>query len=200
MAYPLFDTAYGQRALALKTARHLAPHVNQIIDRWGKAYRKLDRTIDKSAYHVMEKMYFACFKMSLEESDTGFSCNRITMAAKRLCQLQVPFDHLIMSLHLLQDSYLPYLKVIYPRKEKLVQAMVTMDFMRLSCFSAIASSYFREQYTTTDQSPQQRKLSAKLFRSYKLTLRESEVLKRMRKLGKNNMADLMKFVIRNLAD
>ncbi|MBI3812037.1 MAG: helix-turn-helix transcriptional regulator [Nitrospirae bacterium] len=139
--------------------------------------------------------------------------------------MQVTFDHLMLSFHLFEDSCLPYIKEVYTDKERLLEAIVALDYMCHACFSAIASSYFQEKYGKKIQSKPQEKTSRSLSQSYKLTPRELEILKRivdgyknrevadilkisvktvehhranlMQKLKTHNMADLIRFAIRN---
>lgn len=203
-----------QQDILKETAQCLAPHVNQILHHWSKAYREMDRTIDKPTLYEMERMYRACFKMLLGELNRELLYDRIATAAKRLSQMQVTFDHLILSFHLFEDSCLPYIKKVHPDKEKLLEAIIALDYMCHACFSAIASSYFQEKYE-----------SRPLSQSYKLTPRELEILKRivdgyknreiaeilrisvktvehhraslMQKLKAHNTVDLIKFAIRH---
>ncbi|MBI3995451.1 MAG: response regulator transcription factor [Nitrospirae bacterium] len=173
----------------------------------------------------MELICRAYFKMLLEEEDRESFNHRIATAAGRLCRMQVPFDHLALAFHVMEDCCLPFIKQVYPEKEKLVEAMVAMDYMCHACFSVIAESYFHEKYAHASSSPQREKHSIHLAESRKLTHRETQVLKRivegyknreiadllkisvktvehhraslMRKLGVNNAVNLTKLAIRN---
>ena len=225
MVHQLLILTEDQQDILRETARRLAPHVNQVIHHWSKTYREMDRTIDTSALYEMEQMYRAYFKMLLGELNKELLYDRIAAAAKRLSQMQVTFDHLILSFHLFEDSCLPYIKEVYTDKERLLEAIVALDYMCHACFSAIASSYFKEKYEKKTQFKPQEKMSKSLTQTYKLTPRELEILKRivdgyknrevaeilkisvktvehhranlMQKLGAHNAVDLVKFAIRN---
>ena len=207
------------------TARYLAPQIREIVHHWEKAYREMDPTIDPSALDEMKKMYRAFFMMLLEGMDIRPFEDRIRAVAKRLCQMEVSFDAVVLSLHLIEDTCLPYIKEVYSDKERLVEAMVAMDYMCHACFSTIASSYFHEKYARAARSPQQEKGSAEFSQRYGLTPRELEILKwitdgyknhetadhlkislktvehhranLMRKLGVHNVVDLTKLAMRN---
>lgn len=196
------------------------PYFDRILQDWVQAYQEIDRTINRSALDEMKQMVLAYFKMLAVERDVEPFYDRITAAAQRLSQMQVPFENLMIAFHLMEDSSLPYLKKVYPKKERLVEAMVAMDYVCHSCFSDIASSYFHEKYTKKAGAPQE-----ELSQRHKLTSRELEVLKRivdgyknreiadllrisiktvehhraslMRKLGMHHVVDLIKFAIRN---
>ncbi len=225
MVHQLLIPTEEQQDILRETAQRLAPHINQVIHHWSKTYRELDRTIDTSALNEMEQMYRAYFKMLIGELNKELLYDRLAATAKRLSQMQVTFDHLILSFHLFEDSCLPYMKRSYPDQQQLVEAMVAMDYMCHACFSAIASSYFQEKYEKKTQFKPQEKMSRSLTQTYKLTPRELEILKRivegyknreiaemlrirvktvehhranlMQKLGAPNVVDLVKFAIRN---
>lgn len=209
----------------METAERLSPYVDQILDDWTKAYHQHDRATPKPALQEMEQLYRDYFKMLLRTMDMESFHDRIAIAAKRLCQMQVSFDHLILSFHLMEDCSFPFIKKIFHEKEPLAEAMIAMDYMCHACFSVIAESYFHEKYAHASSSPQREKHSIHLAESRKLTHRETQVLKRivegyknreiadllkisvktvehhraslMRKLGVNNAVNLTKLAIRN---
>ena len=223
---PPFLKLTDKRTKALQgAARHLTPLLKEIAHRWKKAYREMDPTIDPSALDEIEQLHWAFFMMLLEKRDIRLFEDRIRAVAKRLYQMEVSFDAVALSFHLIKDTCLPYIQKIYSDKEQLVEVMVAMDYICHVCFSTIASSYFHEKCQGAARSPQQEKVSTKLSQRYGLTPRELEILKRitdgyknhetadhlqislktvehhranlMRKLGVRNVVDLTKLAIRS---
>ncbi|HEY5593750.1 MAG TPA: response regulator transcription factor [Nitrospiria bacterium] len=225
MVYQLITPTDEQQDILQETAHCLAPHINQILHHWSKAYREIDRTIDKSTLYEMEQIYRTYFKMLPGESNREVLHDRIAMAAKRFSQRQVTFDHLTLSFHLFEDSCLPYIRKIHPDKERLLKAIIALDYMCHACLSTIASSYFQEKYDKKTRSKHREKMSKSLAQAYQLTPREIEILKRivdgyknreiaemfrisvktvehhraslMQKLKAHSMVDLIKFAIRH---
>lgn len=225
MRYSLFEPSGRQREIVLETARRLAPYTDRIMHRWAEAYREADPTHNRAIINEMGLSFKPYFKSLQEGTDAASFYDQIGESARRLCKKNVSFDQLILSLHLMEDSCLPYIKDIYPEKERLVEAMVILDYMCHACFSVMAGAYFHEKYTTTIRPSRGKTAARQLLKTYQLTKRESEVLKRiadgyknreiaeilkirvktvehhraslMRKLMAKNVVDLVKFAIRN---
>ena len=136
-----------QKEVLLDIASRLEPHLPEIKKRFATAYRKLDPQSNETVIAEIKKMGDAYFCTFIRNKDLEACYDRMTVSSERLYRMKVPFENLILSFHLLEESCHPYLERAYPHKEELVQAIVTMDFMCHVCFGVIAQPYLRNQYT-----------------------------------------------------
>jgi DNA-binding CsgD family transcriptional regulator len=140
-----------QREFLLDLASRLEPYLPEIKKQFIKGYRKLDPQSNELVEAELKKLGDSYFSTFISDKKLEACYDRMAVSAERLHRMKVPFESLILSFHLLEESCHPYLEKAYPDKEELVRAIVTMDFMCHICFAAIAYPYLR--YKSTEGIP-----------------------------------------------
>jgi DNA-binding CsgD family transcriptional regulator len=182
-----------------ETAILLQPHIDPIFREWSVAFRRVDPTVKPAQLQMLERVYRTYFKALREEIDRNDFFEEVTKTVHKLSRAGITFGQLMLSFHLFEDACLPYLKKIFPDKDRLIEALTAMDYSCHSCISALAVSYF-DPNTSKIAPPIEFKLTQKkLSEYYKVTPREFEVMKRIVDGYKNReIAEVLKISVKTV--
>ena len=232
MNFPMGNTSHSylrptdqHKTILDETAVLLQPHIESIFQEWHAAFRRVDPAIGTAELRMLEGIYRIYFEALREEIDRTVFFKEVKKTVTVLSRGGITFGHVMHSFHLVEDACLPYLKKVFPDKDRLIEALTAMDYSCHSCISALAVSYYEPRILKTPLPSEPKQSKKKLTESHKLTPREIEIMKRivdgyknreiaeilkistntvehhranlMRKLGVCNAIELAKFAIRN---
>lgn len=132
----------------LKTiAEHLTPHAEDIVNGWVDRQLSFEATSTISREKLIS-IFTALFYGALDALRTGnitqYLSVRLPIIGKSLPESGLSYESMIISVHFLEESYLPYLVDVQPRQMPGIEAYITIDEFWHFWMAELATSYFYE--------------------------------------------------------
>lgn len=141
--YRIIEFSPASRQILKEIAEKLAPYEEKILNNWmAYQYRawqppslkmeEVRRTFGNLLHNILNGMSnYQLEKCILELENTGIN----------LAINQFPFEALIISIHFLEESYMPFL--VNPPSKKTQRMLIAMDEFLHAALAALATSYFK---------------------------------------------------------
>lgn len=108
-------------------AEHLTPHAEEIVNDWVDRQRRFEVS-PKISREKLLSIFTTLFYGTLDALRTGnikqYLSVQLPLAGKSLVEIGFPYEYLVITIHFLEESYLPYLAEI---KEGAVPGMPAID-------------------------------------------------------------------------
>lgn len=141
--YQAIHFTTSSRKVLREIAERLAPHSGAIIERWVAAqlavYRP-PRLTDADLHGLFAMLFRRMIELLAEESPAAY-IEELYQRGAELAAHEFPYEALIMSLHFLEEAYMPYL--IEDDAERTRERFFRMDEFMHMALGALATSYFR---------------------------------------------------------
>lgn len=140
--YGVIDFSQKTREALREVAERLMPSRKDILQSWidmqwhtwqppGTSYEKLKGTFQLVFFSMLERLGKYELEQCLEDMEA---------AGKQLAEDDFPFQALIISVHFLEESYIP--RLLSPPSDRSQHWLLSMDEFLHSALAAIATSYF----------------------------------------------------------
>ena len=146
-AYRLLEFPEESKAALQQISEVLLPQRDVIVDKWVELQCDTWEPPGVSRDQLRE-MFAGLFEGMLLSMSTGqleHGIDELEQAGTDLAQRKFPYEALVISLHFLEESYMPFL--LSSPAEKTQEWLIRMDEFLHVAFAAIASSYFDFQRT-----------------------------------------------------
>lgn len=140
--YRIIEFSPEAREALRAVATRLIPHESEILSRWIDQQWKTWEPPGISRDEITQVFgdLFRRLLGRMERGELEQSVADLAEAGLQLAERQFPFQALIISIHFLEESYIPYL--ISPRSDSTQEWLITVDEFLHQALAAIASSYF----------------------------------------------------------
>lgn len=131
--------------LLREQAKCLEPHAEEIAKQWSQLY--LD-TFGRSSFFSperVEKVHRDMVSMFIDYLNNGqleLYLERLSSKGSLFASLGVPFEEIIISVHLFEESCLPILLQYYQDRSRLYPILIALEELHHSGLVVLASSYF----------------------------------------------------------
>jgi len=140
--YRIMEFSSASERVLADIAACLVPHEEEIIDAWisqqWKAWQPPGLTWDALATTFGDLWHGILRRM--QKSEIEDCLTDLEEAGRRLAEQRFPFEALIMSIHFLEEGYLPFL--INPPSADTQAHLIAMDEFQHAALASIATSYF----------------------------------------------------------
>ncbi len=144
-AYRLVEFSESSRLTLKRIAERLLPHESEIVDAWidlqfaawappGLSRDEVKLLFGSLFHNMLASMSECQLERAVEELEAG---------GTDLARRNFPYEALVISLHYLEESYMPFL--LEPPVQDTREWLVCIDEFLHVAFAAIASSYFEFQ-------------------------------------------------------
>lgn len=140
--YRIIEFPHASRAALKAIAERLAPHEDEVVERWiGMQFRTWRPPgVSREQLKAIFGDVFHDMMVCMLSGEVEQCINNLEEAGARLSRSNFPFEALILSLHFLEESYMPFL--LRPRSEHTQDWLIRMDEFLHVGIAALATSYF----------------------------------------------------------
>ncbi|MBE0447123.1 MAG: SpoIIE family protein phosphatase [Actinobacteria bacterium] len=131
-------------------AEHLAPHAEEIVNSWVDKQRSFEVTPAIPREKTLS-LFTTLFYGTLDALRTGnidqYLSVQLPIIGRSLVELGFPYEHLIISVHFLEESYLPFLAEVQPglKPERPdIDVYIIIDEFWHFWMAELTTSYFYE--------------------------------------------------------
>jgi len=141
--YRIIEFAKVSKDALKEVADRLIPHEHEIVESWIETqYRAWPpTTITRDELREIFGYIFYDMLSCMSERTPEKSLENLDEAGAKLASQKFPYEALIISLHFLEESYLPFLKDSW--SEKTYEWLTSLDEFLHAALATIATSYFQ---------------------------------------------------------
>lgn len=126
-------------------AQFLAPATEKLVERWSALYLGdfgrdaffPGRRVEKTFKELVE-IFIGCLK----ENSLDVYLENLSEKGETFCRMGIPFEEVIISLHLFEEVCAEYFLEFYPHRSKLPEILVELEELHNEGLTSLAISYF----------------------------------------------------------